>query len=123
MKVKDKIMNLTGDTTIYFSEFPEWDSIPKKGENIYSDSRVFEFELEQGMFLFNVKARVNIDYKRYYSPSTFEYPEEDDIITYRFEVETLRGTRIHKETDLSMLLNALELSQIELYLQNNLEIK
>lgn len=123
MKVKDKIMNLTGDTTIYFSEFPEWDSIPEKGENIYSDSRVFEFELEQGMFLFNVKARVNIDYKRYYYPSTFEYPEEDDILNYRFEVETLRGTRIHKETDLSMLLNALELSQIELYLQNNLEIK
>ena len=123
MKVKDKIMNLTGDTTIYFSEFPEWDSIPEKGENIYSDSRVFEFELEQGMFLFNVKARVNIDYKRYYYPSTFEYPEEDDILNYRFEVETLRGTRLHKETDLSMLLNALELSQIELYLQNNLEIK
>ena len=116
-------MNLTGDTAIYFSEFPEWGSIPEKGENIYSDSRVFEFELEQGMFLFNVKARVNIDYKRYYYPATFEYPEEDDILNYRFEVETLRGTRIHKETDLSMPLNVLELSQIETYLQNNLEIK
>ena len=116
-------MNLTGETTIYFSEFPEWDNIPEKGENIYSDSRVFEFELEQGMFLFNVKARVNIDYKRYYYPATFEYPEEDDILNYRFEVETLRGTRIHKETDLTMPLNALELSQIETYLQNYLKIK
>ena len=116
-------MNLTGDTTIYFSEFPEWDNIPERGENIYSDSRVFEFELEQGMFLFNVKARVHIDYKRYYSPSTFEYPEEDDILNYRFEVETLKGERIHKETGLSMPLNELELSQIQVYLQKHLTIE
>ena len=115
-------MNLTGNIIIYFSEFPEWDSIPERGENIYSDSRVFEFELEQGMFLFNVKARVHIDYKRYYAPSTFEYPEEDDILNYRFKVETLKGTRVHKETDLSMPLNALEVSQIETYIQNNLNI-
>lgn len=116
-------MNLLGNTTIYFSEFPDWDNIPEKGENIYSDSRIFEFELEQGMFLFSVKARVSIDYKRYYTPETFEYPEEDDILNYRFEVETLKGQRVHKETDLSMPLNKLELSQIELFLQKHLTIE
>ena len=115
-------MNLSGNTTIYFSEFPEWDSIPERGENIYSDSRIFEFELEQGMFLFKVKARVCITYKRYYAPETFEYPAEDDILNYKFEVETLKGIRLHKETDLSMPLNALEVSQIETYIQNNLNI-
>ena len=115
-------MNLSGNTTIYFSEFPEWDSIPERGENIYSDSRIFEFELEQGMFLFEVKARVCITYKRYYAPETFEYPAEDDILNYKFEVETLKGIRLHKETDLSMPLNELELSQMQLFLQSNLTI-
>lgn len=123
LKAKNKIMELSGNTTIYFSEFPDWDNRPDKGEHIYSDSRIFEFELEQGMFLFNVKARVSTDYKRYYAPETFEYPEEDDILNHRFEVETLKGQRIHKETDLSMPLNELELSQIQAYLQKHLTIE
>ena len=120
---KQRIMNLEGDTSIYFNEFPEWDEFPRRGDYHYSDSRVFEFELMDGVFDFNVKALINVEYSRWFRPEDWESPMEDEITRYSFSVQCLRGTRYHRETEGEMVLNDLELEQIENYLKDNITIE
>lgn len=116
-------MELRGDTTIYFNEFPDWDEFPPKRESFYSDSRVFEFKVENDTFIFTVKALVETSYGRWYRPADNESPEEDIITNYDFQVECLRGTRYHKIAEVNLPLNEIELLQLEEFLEKNIIIE
>lgn len=104
----------------YFNEFPDWDEFPKKGETIYSDSRIFEFEFTDGFFMYTVKVLINVKYKRWFWPLSNFNPEEDEITDHEFTIECIKGYREFGGN--KMDLNNTELSQIEEMLKDKIKI-
>ena len=122
-KNKNKIMELSGDTTIYFSDFPAWEEFPPRWESHYTDSKAFEFEVENDSFTYVVIVLVNIRYKRWFLPETYENPCEDEITDFEFTIEAIKGEMTHKSTEVTLPLNDKELEEIKDYIVKNLNIK
>ena len=75
---------------IPIQKFKFYSKNPEKGLSKYTDSTVIEQEITFNETTYDIRLRIEIDYTRWYQPSTTFEPKEDYIEVIRKDIELLK---------------------------------
>lgn len=78
--------------SIPIQKFKFYSNNPEKGLSKHTDSTVIEQEITFNETIYDIKLRIEIDYTRWYQPSTTFEPKEDCIEVLRQDIELLKIT-------------------------------
>ena len=75
---------------IPIQKFKFYSNNPEKGLSKHTDSTVIEQEITFNKTTYDIRLRIEIDYTRWYQPSTTFEPKEDYIEVIRKDIELLK---------------------------------
>ena len=89
-------------TIIKFNELFDYDESPQRGKHNYYDSKVVELEFDVEEIKHHIECHVDVHYSRWIYPETSWCPKEDESNLISFKIETIKGTKIVKETEVGL---------------------
>lgn len=96
-------------------DFLLWGQNPNKGETKVLDSKVVDLVFEKDDQEYDIKARIEVEYTRWFLPETYKHPKEDEYTIKFFDVDLIKGNNNDKE------LSEKELRRLREYIINNIE--
>ena len=87
--------------SIPIQKFKFYSNNPEKGLSKHTDSTVIEQEIIFNETTYDIKLRIEIDYTRWYQPSTTFEPKEDYIEVLRQDIELLKVQCLVRELRLT----------------------
>lgn len=96
-------------------DFLLWGQNPDKGETKVLDSKVVDLNFEKDDQEYDIKARIEVEYTRWFQPETHESPREDQYTIKFFDVDLLKGNNNDKE------LSEKDLRRLRQYITDNIE--
>lgn len=105
-------MSIKVNTILSLSSFPEWEDYPARGTSFFRDTRIFEIELEDKDYFYTLLCEVFVEYQRWFTPETYEEPEEDEVDVLHFKVIGESGVMVHKKTSQDLELGSDQLSKL-----------
>lgn len=84
---------------IRFNELLDYDQFPSSGKHIYFSSKVVELEFIKDEVSYFIKCHIDFKYQRWHYPETHWGPKEDECEIVQFDVETIKGYKVHNEQE------------------------
>jgi hypothetical protein len=101
--------------TIDIKEFPEYETFPEKGDHMVVDSKVVNLCFEKDNQEYDILARIEVEYQRWYAYATQEVPEWNGYEVKYFDIDLIKGHDNDKD------LSDKDLRRLRQYIVDNIE--